>query len=193
MELKDLVSKNRSYRRFDAAVPIASNTLEQLVGLARFSPTGSNKQPLKFVLACTTEWNAKIFSCLAWAGFLTEWPGPSETERPTGYIVILVDKSINESAPKDVGIAAQTILLGAVEKGLGGCMIGSVKQASLARMLELPDQLEISLVVALGKPVENVVLEDAEQGASTKYYRDENQTHHVPKRKLDELVFKTLA
>jgi len=102
--------------------------------------------------------------------------------------VVLTDSRIADTADTDVGIAAQTLLLGAVERGLGGCMFGSVKRGDLGRVLSLPEHLRISLVIALGKPKEKVVLVDAEPGESIKYTRDEEGTHFVPKRKTSELI-----
>ncbi len=193
MEFKELVLKTRSYRRFDGTVSIDEETLSQLVDLARCTPSGGNRQPLKYVTSCSAEWNVKIFQTLSWAGSLPDWPGPVESERPTGYIVILTDTKIRDTADSDIGIAAQTILLGAVARGLGGCMFGSIKRTELAGMLQLPEHLKISLIVALGKPVEAVVLEQADPGDSLAYYRDADQKHHVPKRKLDEILLKSLV
>lgn len=168
---------------------MAESTLRELVGLARHSPSGMNRQPLKYVLSCGKETNARIYETLAWAGSLKEWDGPEPGERPAAYIVILVDKALVPNvAQQDLGIAAQTMLLGAVEKGLGGCMIGSVKRVELARVLEIPEGLDIALVVALGEPVEKVVLEDAAPGGSVTYYREPDGTHHVPKRTMAEIV-----
>jgi nitroreductase len=188
MDFQDMVRKSRSYRRFDAGHAIAGETLRGLIGLARISPSAANRQPLKFVLSSSPRWNATIFEHISWAGYLPEWGGPQPAERPTAYIVILVDKTVSQAADVDVGIAAQTILLGAVEKGLGGCMFGAVKRGELAKALGLQDNLAIALVIALGKPVERVVLEDLPEGGSIKYYREADGTHHVPKRKLEELV-----
>ncbi|MQY76857.1 MAG: nitroreductase [Spirochaeta sp.] len=193
MDLTQLSLKSRTYRRFDAQHKIDLNTLEGLIKLARCTPSAANMQPLKYILSCTPEWNQKIFSTLAWAGSLPEWPGPGEAEQPTGYIIILIDKSIRENAEIDVGIAVQTILLGATELGLGGCMFASVNRKELRNLLDIPGHLIISLVVAIGKPVEKVVLVDAESGASIKYYRDSDQTHYVPKRKIGELIYRTYS
>jgi nitroreductase len=189
MEMKDLVTKSRSYRRFDGGFPVGEKTLRELVSLARMMPSARNSQPLKFVLSSAPDWNARIFETLMWAGYLTDWPGPGPAERPTAYIVVLVDKSISEEADIDVGIAAQTILLGATERGLGGCMLGAVKRDMLAKHLGLPPHLAIALVLALGKPVERIMLEDLPADRSIRYYRDADQGHHVPKRALDELIF----
>ena len=190
MKFLELSLKTRSYRRFDGQHQIERNTLEGLIELARCTPSAANKQPLKYILSCEPEWNQKIFSTLSWAGYLPEWPGPEEAEQPTGFIVIMIDKSIRENSEIDVGIAAQTILLGATELGLGGCMFGSVNRKELRALLDIPDHFIIPLVIALGKPVENVVLGDAESEASIEYYRDIDQTHHVPKRKIGELIYR---
>ncbi|MBN1796526.1 MAG: nitroreductase family protein [Sedimentisphaerales bacterium] len=186
--LKDLMAKNRSYRRFDQNCKIKKETLMELVGLARLSPSGANLQPLKYYLSCDEKTNALIFEQLGWAGYLKDWPGSEEGERPGAYIVILGDTNITKNFGCDYGIAAQSILLGAVEKGLGGCMLATIKKKELARLLNLDSKYEILLVVALGKPKEKVVIEDVGQDGNIKYWRDENNTHHVPKRKLEDLI-----
>ena len=185
--LADLIAKNRSYRRFDESVSISTDVLRELVGYARLSATGGNQQSIKFLLSNTPELNAKIFPPLAWAGSLKDWDGPEEGERPSAYIVIVGDAEVSKGFGVNHGIAAQSILLGAVEKGLGGCMVGAIQRDQLRQALRLPDRYEILLVVALGKPAETVVTEDA-VGGNVTYYRDESSVHHVPKRPLDELI-----
>jgi len=186
--IKDLVLKNRSYRRFlQSPVPDAT-TLKELVELARISPSSANMQPLKFYLSNDPRINALIFPQLSWAGYLVDWPGPAENERPTAYIIVLGDKTIKPTFGCDHGIAAQTILLGAVEKGFGGCMIASAKREPLQQALKLDEKFEILLVIALGKPAEEVHLEDMGADGSIKYWRDEKDVHHVPKRSLGDLI-----
>ncbi len=185
--LKELVLKNRSYRRFDQGRSIPEETLRELIELARLCPSGANKQPLKYIISNAAGKNSRIFSALAWAGYLKDWEGPAEGERPSAYIVILGDKDISESFGCDHGIAAQTILLGASEKGLGGCMVGSVQRKNLRKLLNIPEKYEILLVIALGKPAETVILEEAGPGG-IKYYRDSEGAHHVPKRRLEEII-----
>ena len=186
--LKDLILANRSRRRFHQDTAIDLDTLKELVDLGRCSASGSNMQPLKYILSCTPEKNALIFSTLGWAGSLPDWPGPSDGERPSAYIVILGDTEISRSFNVDHGIAAQSILLGATERDLGGCMLGSAKREDLARLLEIPERYQILLVVALGKPREKVVLDVLEAGGDQRYWRDEEQTHHVPKRRLEDII-----
>ena len=186
--LAELVKKSRSYRRFREEERVRPETLRELVELARLSPTGGNKQPLKFLLSWGPELNAKIFPCLAWAGYLKDWGGPKPGERPAAYIVILGDKEISTGFGVDHGIAAQSILLGAAEKGLGGCMIGAVQRDALRKALQLPDRYEILLVLALGTPAEKVLLEDVKPDGDIRYWRDAAGVHHVPKRSLEELI-----
>ena len=188
MNLYEIVLKNRSYRRFHQDVSIELETLKQLVDLARLSASGGNHQPLKYILSCDSQKNALIFPQLGWAAYLKDWPGPSEGEKPSGYIIILGDKNIRESFGVDHGIAAQSILLGATELGLGGCIIASVRKDDLRQTLEIPDQYEILLAIALGKPKETVEIEAVGSDGNIKYWRDEEGTHHVPKRSLDEII-----
>jgi nitroreductase len=188
MTMKDLILKNRSYRRFYENESVSAETLRSLVDLARLSASGANLQPLKYILSNTPESNDLIFSCLAWAGYLKDWHGPEEGERPSAYIVILGDTKIATSFGCDHGIAAQSIMLGAVEAGLGGCMIGSIRREHLRDVLEIPEHLDILLVLALGKPREEVALELATNEDAVTYWRDADGVHHVPKRSLKDII-----
>lgn len=185
---KDLVLKNRSYRRFYQDAPVDMITLRELVSLARTVASPNNIQPLKYMLACEPDICAGIFGTLAWAGYLKDWPGPAEGERPTAYIVILGDTMITRNFAVDEGIAAQTILLAAAEKGLGGCMIGSIQREPLRALLNIPAQYEIVLVVALGKPKETVIIDEVGPDGDIKYWRDAAGGHHVPKRALADII-----
>lgn len=186
--LKDLVTQNRSRRRFYQDVAVDMATLRELVDLGRLSPCGANRQPLKYILSCDPATNALIFPNLTWAGQLKDWPGPVEGERPAAYIIILGDKTISQSFGVDHGIAAQSILLGATEKGLGGCMMSAIRKEGLREALHIPDHLEILLAIALGRPKEIVVVDEMGPGGDSRYWRDAEQKHHVPKRALDEVI-----
>jgi nitroreductase len=189
-KIKDLVRKNRSYRRFYEDHAIEYETLRELVDLARLSATGGNVQRLKYILSCEPKKNALIFKHLAWAGYLKDWQGPEEGERPSAYIIMLKDNGINIpiNCECDQGIAAQSILLGATENGLGGCMFGSIQRKKLREALKIPERYEIPLIIALGKPKEKVVIESVKPDGDIKYWRGKENTHHVPKRSLDEII-----
>lgn len=188
MTIETLIRKNRSCRRFYEDAPISRETLVDLVNLARLSASAANRQPLRFILSCTPGRNQEIFSCLAWAAYLKDWPGPAPGERPSAYIVITGDTTLTDNFWCDHGIVSQSILLGATEIGLAGCMIGAINEKKLRSVLQIPGHLKILLVLALGEPRETVVVEDMGPEESIKYWRDENDVHHVPKRRLEDII-----
>ena len=186
--LEELVKRNRSYRRFNQDERIELKLLRRLVDLARHSASSANRQPLKYVLTVDPDTNRNVFETLRWAGYLKEWDGPAEGQRPAAYIVILGDTTIHKTFSVDHGIAAQSILLGATEAGFGGCMVASIDQLKLKQILTIPEHLVVLLVVALGKPAEEVVVESVGSDGKIEYYRDPDGVHHVPKRTHDELI-----
>ncbi len=186
--LRELVERNRSCRRFRQDERIAPQTLRELVELARLSASAANLQPLKYLLISTPEDCAHVFAHLAWAGYLEDWPGPAEGERPAAYIVILGDTTISPRFHCDHGIAAQSILLGATERGLAGCIIGSIRRDELRATLGIDARYQILLVLALGRPAETIILETVGPDGDIRYWRDEQGRHHVPKRPLDEII-----
>ncbi len=187
--LSDLLKKNRSYRRFCESERIPQEQLEEWVGLTRFCASARNAQPLKYIPVCHKEECEEVFKTLAWAGYLTDWDGPEKGERPAAYLIQLLDTRILENCLCDDGIQIQTLLLAAVEKGYGGCVIKAFQNEKLRELLQLPDYMRINYVIALGKPCETVVIEEMREN-QFKYWRDAEQIHHVPKRGLGELIFK---
>lgn len=185
--LKELVLKNRSYRSFDAERKITVQELSELVDLARLCPSSVNLQMLKFVAVHSPDLLEKVQPLTRWAAKLASLKLPPPGHYPQAFIVICGDDRIFSGSirMKDVGIAAQTLLLGAVEKGLGGCMIGSFDLEALKEVLQLPEYLKPELIVALGKPDEEVRLTTVENG--TDYYR-EGGIHYVPKRALEDIL-----
>ena len=186
--LRELIIHNRSFRRFKHDVKISEEQIKTWIDLARISASGRNKQPLKYKIVAQPEMCDKLFPMLGWAGYLDYWKGPAKNEQPAAYIIIIKDHSISENHYCDDGIAMQSILLGAVEDGFGGCMIGTVNKRKVAKLFKLEDKFEVLWVVALGKPAEEVVLETATE--DIRYWRDEQDVHHVPKRTLDEIILK---
>lgn len=180
--------QSRTRRVFDESRPVGVETLVELVDVARYMPSGRNLQPLKYVVCADQARCAEIFPLLGWAGYLKDWPGPAEGERPTGYVVILLDRTLADDPHCDHGIACQTIMLAAAEKGLGGCIIATVNRKKMARVLDLPEHLEILLVLALGVPAEEVVIEPLPADGKIEYWRTADGTHHVPKRSLDDVL-----
>ena len=190
-EFEALVARSRTRRRFDERVKVTEETLTELIGLARLCPSAANLQALRFVPVSGEAGCSTVFEHLVWAAALPEWPGPAAGERPTGYILILCDQSLAKQRETDDGICVQTMMLGANAMGLGGCMFGSVKRDALMDALALDkSRYHLDLVLAIGKPVEDVRIVDAKEGGSLKYYRDAEGVHYVPKRSLKELIVK---
>jgi len=185
--ISDLIRKNRSFRRFHQNEAISESDLLEMVDNARLTPSARNAQSLRYLLSNTPEMNARIFPTLSWAAYLTGWGGPAEGERPSAYIVILNDDRISTNYFCDHGITSLAILLTAVEKGYGGCIIAMVNRETLREALNIPEHYSIVQVIALGKPAETVVIDPMVDG-DVKYWRDEKSVHHVPKRTLDSII-----
>ena len=187
--IADLIRNNRSFRRFYQDHVLDLKTLKDLVDLARLSASAANLQPLRYILSVDSQKNAQIFSCLAWAAYLKDWNGPEEGEKPSAYIIVLSDsEKANDFVGYDCGIASQSILLGAREKGLAGCMIASIKREQLRNLLEINPRYKILLVIAIGKPKEEVVIETVGSDGNIRYWRDSDGVHHVPKRNLKDII-----
>lgn len=188
MLMEQLIRQNRSYRRFYQDYFIAQGNLKYFINLARLSASAKNAQPLKYIISNEESTNQKVFECLSWAGYLKDWDGPEPGERPSAYIIMLGDHQVSDNFYCDHGIAAQSILLGAVEKGFGGCIVASIDRQVLRENLNIEERYEILQVIALGKPKETVIIEDIEKDGDIRYWRDDKRIHHVPKRKLGDII-----
>ena len=189
--IEDLIRKNRSCRRFYQNRPLEPDLLKDLVNLARLSASGANRQPLVYILSSAPSVNEEIFACLGWAGYLKDWPGPEEGERPAAYIIILGDTQVSSDFGVDHGIAAQSMLLGAREIGLAGCMIATINRRRIRKIFDLDNRYEVLLAIALGEPRETVVIEAVPSDGDIRYWRDEKNVHHVPKRDLKDIIHQT--
>ena len=189
--LKELVLQNRSYRGFDAKYHFSEQQLRELVDHARLSPSSVNAQPFRYYLSWEAEEVARLNPLTNWAKGLPQLTLPHPGMEPTGFIIICQDMVWGESIAryqKDIGIVAQTILLAAAEQQLGGCMIGNFSPRAVKEALELSEGLEPVLIIALGKPAERVVLTEVGEDGSVAYYRDDEDVHYVPKRRLDDTI-----
>ncbi|PLX95021.1 MAG: nitroreductase [Desulfuromonas sp.] len=191
-DFRGLIEKTRNYHYFVESEKITEDVLRELVDYARLAPSTSNLnlQPLRYLISCDEERNEKVFDTLSWQGYLRGWGGPIKGVKPTGYIIVLGDKTVCSSYVADQGIAAQSILLGATNKGLGGCIAAKVQRRKLREALDLPTRYEILLVIAIGKPGEEIILEHQEPGADAYGWHDESGNYHLPKRSLDSVILK---
>ena len=191
MTLKELAMKSRSYRAFEEQIKIEKYELLDMIDSSRYTPSSVNIQPFKFYISFEPQDNAVIFPFLNWARLLKDFKGPGEGKRPSAYVIVCNDIKIAPNTERfavDSGIISQTILLSAVEKGYGGCMIANFDKDALAAALNLPAHIRPAIVLALGKPAEQIIIDEIPDGAKTTYYRDENNIHHVPKRKLADII-----
>lgn len=189
-QIQHLANATRSYRRFRGNYPVTETLMKEWINNARVCASAKNAQPLKYRIVTSKDECVKVYETCAWAGYLTDWDGPEESERPTGYIIMANDTTISSTpqAHFDAGIAAQTILLSSTEEGFGGCIIMSFKKKQLIDALQIPEHLDPVFIIALGKPIEDVRLVEMQNG-DYKYFRDESMVHYVPKRSLDEILF----
>ena len=184
--LKELLKKTRSYRRFDHSVKISREDIIDIVETYRLLPSAMNYQPLKFYIVNDEETTQKLFEHTFWAGAVKDGK-PCYEESPVAYIVICFDKNIGGKCDWDAGITSVSLMAAAVEKGFGGCILGSFIKDKFREIIGIDENLEPNLVLALGKPIENIILTEPKNGDIT-YYRDENRNHYVPKRPLDEIL-----
>ncbi len=187
MTVRELVEKNRSIRIFKPSPAPTRAQLESWVDVARISASGGNLQPLAYYLSADEATNDKVFATLRWAGYLTDWAGPTAGERPTGYVVLLRDNDVTNNFIVDHGIASEIIRMAAFEEGFGSCLIGSVDRPKLREALGISNRYELLVVLALGAPGERVVLETA-SGGNIRYWRDGHGALHVPKRALRDIL-----
>ena len=186
-----LIKKTRSYRRFNESRRLAFDDLTDLIELARLAGSARNQQSWQYMPVTDPDLCELIFPHIGWAGYLSDWKGPGQGERPSSYILCLLNrdwlKGSEKEAQFDLGAATQNLLLGAMEKGIGGCRIGAFSPR-LAEIFKIPAHLELSLIIALGYPAEEVVIADLPVVDDIKYWRDEGGIHFVPKRALEDII-----
>lgn len=185
MDIAEIIKSRRTVRYFKQD-PVEREVLLELVDLGRLAPSGGNGQPLRFVIVDDEDSVGKIFEQLAWAGHVTPRRTPPAGKRPIAYIAILLDNKFKMQVADSAG-AVENILLGAWSKGIGSCWLGSIKRDEIANILGVPDSFYVQYVVALGYPAETPIAEDC-SGESTKYYLDDGDVLHVPKRPLKKIT-----
>ncbi len=185
-DLEKLVQKSRSTRRFEDDYFISLEDLKQLIDLARVSSSAKNMQPLKYILVTKKELVLKLAQTSTWASHLKDWE-QSDKERPSAFIIMLNDTSIDGFAMFDAGVSFEAISLGAKTKGLAVCPLASIDKNMCKQIFNIPSNLEILIGVAVGKSAENIKIVDI-KNSDINYYRDEEDNHCVPKRKLKEII-----
>lgn len=190
MNVYDAIFQRRTIRKFTQE-PIDKDILIKLIDCARVAAYGANQQPLKFAVIDDKNTLADIYPLTKWAGALADG-APREDERPTAYIAVLCDKGIrpNGAAEVEAGAAVTTMMLEAVELGLGTCWLGAIQRDRIKETLGLPDSLDVLYLLALGYPAQKSRMVNMKDG-DVKYYESPDGTINVPKRGLDEIIIET--
>ena len=189
MKIYDVITSRRTIRKFTQK-PVELSILKKMVDAGRLAPSAGNKQPLEYIITLDENIREKIFPNVRWAGYIVPEGNPKEDERPTAYIIILINKEdlLVPFYKYDVGASAENITLAALEEGIGCCWIGSFDRKKIKNILKITDEYSIDLILALGYPLESPEYYDIEKGKSIKYHKDTSGRLHVPKRKLDDII-----
>ncbi|MBL7130194.1 MAG: nitroreductase family protein [Candidatus Omnitrophica bacterium] len=186
MSIYKTILRRRSIRKFKQ-IPIPYKILKKMVNAARLAPSAANLQPCEFIVVDKRELLDQIFSALRWAAYLGKRGIPGFKQRPTVYIIILLNKNIRKKAAiEDAAAAIENILLVATEERMGSCWIGSIDKQAIRKILNIPKRYSIEYVVALGYPKEKSVIEDLKKDQC--YWRDRQGLFHVPKRSLKDIL-----
>lgn len=186
MGVYDLALTRRTIRKF-MQKRIDRELLVKFVNAAKYSPSFANLQPVRYVIVNEDATVQQLFKYVRWAGYISPQGNPAENERPVAFIALLSDTQVSkQNYEQDIGAAAQTIFLTALEEGIGTCWMGAIDRDGIRELLNIPERYIIDTVIALGYPAESPIAED-EKG-SIKYYKDEAQVLHVPKRRLEDVI-----
>ncbi len=174
MNLKKAIEKRRSIRLFRKK-EVSEKILRHCIDQARYAPSANNKQPLEYLIVNNKK-KDELFRCLTFGGEIDNKEG-----RPSAYIVVL-DKNDKDI---DVGLAVQNIVLTAFSQKLGSCILGAIDREKIRDLFNIPSNLKIKLVIALGYPAEKPVIEETEGPLE---YKRKNGVLIVPKRKLKDII-----
>jgi len=185
MKVYDAIISRRSIRRFQQK-PIDLEIIKKCLNAGRLAPSAANLQPLEYCIVIEKTLCSQLFETLHWAAYLQPKWTPKETERPTAYIIVLVRDPQNPYYERDVGFATENIVLAAEGEGLASCILCNIERTKIQEICHIPLTLAVDSVIALGYKAETSIVEDLKD--SVKYWRDEKEILHVPKRKLDDII-----
>lgn len=187
MNIYKIIISRRSIRKFKQR-KIGKNILKKLVNAGRLAPSAANLQPLEYFVVNDKDLKKSVFAIINWAKYIEPIGNPGAGEEPVAYIIILINKKISQKPYEDIGASAENINLASLVEGIACCWIGNFNKKILTEILQLPDNLKPALILALGYPAENPVIEVIEKNCSIRYYKDSSGKLHVPKRKLEDII-----
>jgi nitroreductase len=191
MSIYELIQNRRTIRRFEQAT-IPYDILEKIVNAGRIAPSGSNLQPCEYIIVDDPQFVAQVYTQTRWAGYLPPEQGPpKEDERPTAFIIIMINRTRRETGGgHDASAAIMNMTYVALEEGIGSCWIASVDRTEVKNILQIPDHYDVDSVLALGYIGENPQMDEDE--GTVKYWRDEKGILHVPKRPLKNILHRNI-
>ncbi len=186
MNVYEAVKSRRTVRKFKQE-PVKHDDLMQIIDCARLAPYGANLQPLKFSVITDEETRKKMFPHIKYAGYIPEWDPTFEETAPV-FIAVLNDTLLKPTAKSecDSGAAIMSMCLAAKELNLDTCWLGAINREELKKILALPENLDITYLLAIGYGGQSGDTFDLTD--SVKYYFDENGNAHVPKRTMEEIL-----
>ena len=192
MNVYEAAIKRRSIRRFEDK-PVLYEVLEKCVDAGRLAPSGRNQQVCEFIIVDDKQILPEMFDNIGGSVKMPpEKGGPRPENTPKAYIVIVINKSLEGDANRrritlyDIGMAAENIILTALEEGLGCCPVMMFNEEGMKKACSIPDGYDIGLVIVTGYPEETSVAEEATDSITG--WVDEELVRHVPKRKLEDIV-----
>jgi len=188
MDIYETIISRRTIRKFKQE-KIDPKILKKIVNAGRLAPSAANLQPLEYLIIDDEDLKKKVFPNIAWAGYIKPEGDPEKGEEPTAYTIILADKKINPAPERDIGASVENMNLTSQDEGIGCCWIGAFKKKEINNIINVPANLSAELVLAMGYPLEKPLSEDIEKGSSIKYYKDRSGTLHVPKRRLEDILY----
>lgn len=189
-EIMALLEGRRTYRRFDEGRQIPEEVIADMKKAAQLSSSAMNRQPLRYIYIRTPETVNAVFGITSWGGALPDGAGrPKEGERPTLFVAILSEKSLQTKfTPFDEGLAASNLTLAAYAHGVGSCILGSVKIDALRELLKIDESLDVSCVIGFGYPAHKSSIVEVDAGEKLSYYLDKNRDYVVPKKKIEDVT-----
>lgn len=150
MDFYEVVRTRRSIRSYKPD-PIPDDVLTRVLDAARIAPSGSNRQPWRFIVVKNEALKRKLVPACGNQGFIAEAPvvvvacGLDIGWNRGGYMGSM-------SMLVDVSIAFTHLILAARAEGLGTCWIGSFDNRRVKEVLGIPEEYNVVAITPLGYP-----------------------------------------
>ena len=135
--LYNLITKRRTIRRFKQK-SVRLSAIKMAVGAARLAPSAANLQFIEYLAVTNPNLCRQVFTHTRWGGYVSPRRIPGPDQQPAAYIVILINRKKSPNPDlRDIGAAAENILLALLSLGIGTCWIASLDRPKLGRLLKI--------------------------------------------------------